>query len=132
MDIIHDYGRISNMCLSRGKGGAVGACSDAGLMHQPFSATNFKHFVQLDLIGLDLGYLPSKPPFSLVQGPQTYGPGKEPQTITNATLSKVLGSAEPFYSHYIEVTNRSIDSYAKGKRRKFALRMHGSLAALDV
>jgi hypothetical protein len=30
------------------------------------------------------------------------------------------------------MTNRAIDAYVKAGRRKFALRLHGSLAALDV
>ena len=30
------------------------------------------------------------------------------------------------------ITNRAIDLYAKGGRRKFALKLHGTLAALDV
>jgi hypothetical protein len=33
---------------------------------------------------------------------------------------------------YVKMTNRAIDAYVKAGRRKFALRLHGSLAALDV
>jgi len=36
------------------------------------------------------------------------------------------------YDIYVKLTNRAIDAYVKAGRRKFALRLHGSLAALDV
>lgn len=39
---------------------------------------------------------------------------------------------EAFYELYVDTTNRAIDMYAKAGRRKFALKLHGSLAALDV
>lgn len=37
-----------------------------------------------------------------------------------------------FYDIYVKLTNRAIDAYVKAGRRKFALRLHGSLAAVDV
>ena len=37
-----------------------------------------------------------------------------------------------FYDLYVNLTNRTIDAYAKGNRRKFAVMLHGKLAALDV
>jgi hypothetical protein len=37
-----------------------------------------------------------------------------------------------FYDIYVKLTNRAIDTYVKAGRRKFALRLHGSLAAMDV
>lgn len=37
-----------------------------------------------------------------------------------------------FYDIYVKLTNRAIDAYVKAGRRKFALRLHGSLAAMDV
>lgn len=39
---------------------------------------------------------------------------------------------EAFLEAYVSLTNRAIELYANAGRRKFALRMHGSLAALDV
>jgi hypothetical protein len=33
---------------------------------------------------------------------------------------------------YTKLTNRAIDAYVKAGRRKFAVKLHGSLAALDV
>lgn len=47
-------------------------------------------------------------------------------------MLKALDDREAFYSTYIKITNRAIELYAAGGRRKFALKMHGSLAALDV
>jgi len=37
-----------------------------------------------------------------------------------------------FYDIYVKLTNRAIDAYVKAGRRKFALRLHGSLAAMDA
>jgi hypothetical protein len=39
---------------------------------------------------------------------------------------------ETFYDLYVAISNRAIDMYAKAGRRKFALKLHGTLAALDV
>lgn len=39
---------------------------------------------------------------------------------------------EVFYEAYVKLTNRAIELYAKAGRRKFALKLHGSLAALDL
>lgn len=53
-------------------------------------------------------------------------------TISKTDLSAALKDKEAFYELYIGLTNRAIELYASAGRRKFALRMHGSLAALDV
>lgn len=37
-----------------------------------------------------------------------------------------------FYDLYVNLTNRTIDTYAKGNQRRFAVMLHGKLAALDV
>jgi trafficking protein particle complex subunit 10 len=57
---------------------------------------------------------------------------RESRTISNSELLKCLGDQAAFYDLYIKLTNRAIDTYVKAGRRKFALRLHGSLAALDV
>lgn len=36
-----------------------------------------------------------------------------------------------FYDHYVRLANRAIDLHVKAGRRKFALKLHGFLAALD-
>jgi hypothetical protein len=49
--------------------------------------------------------------------------------------SKFLSSLQDggaFYDLYIAITNRAIDLYARAGRKKFALRLHGDLAALDL
>lgn len=56
----------------------------------------------------------------------------ELKEISNADFKKALLDKDIFYELYISVTNRSIDMYAKAGRRKFALKLHGSLAALDM
>lgn len=52
--------------------------------------------------------------------------------ISNTEVVASLEDRDVFYELYIRTTNRAIDMYAKAGRRKFALKMHGSLAALDV
>ncbi|KAJ8078691.1 hypothetical protein PM082_012974 [Marasmius tenuissimus] len=86
---------------------------------------------QLDIIGIELGHLPARPPFSSVlasPGNQTPSSGQ----ISNTQLLKAFGDKEEFYELYILITTRAIDLYAKAGRRKFALKLHGSIAALDL
>ncbi len=52
--------------------------------------------------------------------------------ITNTELANALAEQSSFYDLYVRLTNRAIELYAKGGRRKFALKLHGSLAALDL
>ncbi|KAI9510228.1 trafficking protein particle complex subunit 10 [Russula earlei] len=90
---------------------------------------------QLDVFGIQLGLLPSRPPFSLSLPSVPISPHegmRESRFITNPQLLKCLGNQDSFYDLYIELTNRAIEVYVKAGRRKFALRLHGSLAALDV
>ncbi|KAF9264760.1 hypothetical protein L218DRAFT_979450 [Marasmius fiardii PR-910] len=86
---------------------------------------------QLDAIGVELGHLPTKPPFSSIlsfYGKRTSSGGQ----ISNEQLLATLTDKEPFYDLYIQITTRAIDLYAKAGRRKFALKLHGSIAALDI
>lgn len=57
---------------------------------------------------------------------------RESRIISNSELLKCLGDRTEYYDLYIKLTNRAIEMYVKAGRRKFALRLHGSLAALDV
>ncbi|KAJ3845286.1 trafficking protein particle complex subunit 10 [Lentinula raphanica] len=89
---------------------------------------------QLDVLGIEKQYLPCKPPFSsslLVPRPENAQP-KSTESISNPQLSAALREPDTFYDLYIMTTNRAIDLYAKSGRRKFALKLHGSLAALDL
>ena len=52
--------------------------------------------------------------------------------ISNPELLECLGNQTAFYDLYIKRTNHAIDAYVKAGRRKFAVKLHGSLAALDV
>jgi len=52
--------------------------------------------------------------------------------ISRTELVDALNDQPAFDKLYIEMTQRAIDVYAKGHRRKFALKLHGSLAALDL
>ncbi|EIM89936.1 uncharacterized protein STEHIDRAFT_92528 [Stereum hirsutum FP-91666 SS1] len=92
---------------------------------------------QLDVVGVKVGHLPSKPPFSLAlitcTSPPTNGHSKHSSgTISNQDVVRAMADADTFYDLYIGLTNRAIELYAKGNRRKFALKLHGSLAALDL
>ncbi|KAI0327179.1 hypothetical protein GY45DRAFT_1328000 [Cubamyces sp. BRFM 1775] len=92
---------------------------------------------QLDVLGIAAGHLPNRPPFSLSL-PSNYGEAKESQvkeasqSVSNAELASALLNKEAFYELYVTITNRAIELYANAGRRKFALKLHGSLAALDV
>jgi trafficking protein particle complex subunit 10 len=57
---------------------------------------------------------------------------RDSRAISNSELLRCFGDQTSFYDLYINVTNRAIDAYVTAGRRKFALRLHGSLAALDV
>jgi hypothetical protein len=52
--------------------------------------------------------------------------------ISRIELLSALEDRDAFYDLYVSVTNRAIDLCAKAGRRKFALKLHGSLAALDM
>ena len=43
-----------------------------------------------------------------------------------------MGDTATFHEQYIRLTNKTIDLYVKAGRRKFALKLHARLAALDV
>ncbi|KAK0450746.1 hypothetical protein EV421DRAFT_2050577 [Armillaria borealis] len=88
---------------------------------------------QLDTLGMKSQHLPCRPPFSGVSDASVkLSETSSSQTISNDHLLKALEDKEVFYDLYINITNRAIDMYAKAGRRKFALKLHGSLAALDV
>ncbi|TBU35808.1 trafficking protein particle complex subunit 10 [Dichomitus squalens] len=93
---------------------------------------------QLDVLGIATGFLPNKPPFSLAL-PSTFDPAdKDPKTkrgsmtITKTELLSSMEDQDTLYELYVNVTNRAIELYASAGRRKFALKLHGSLAALDI
>ncbi|KAA1469549.1 hypothetical protein DENSPDRAFT_857972 [Dentipellis sp. KUC8613] len=93
---------------------------------------------QLDIVGVKNGHLPRRPPFSMAlpaippRPQEAESPKSTIQTITKAELLSSLDDREAFFELYVALTNRAIDTYAKAGRRKFALKLHGSLAALDV
>ncbi|KAI0093548.1 trafficking protein particle complex subunit 10 [Irpex rosettiformis] len=90
---------------------------------------------QLDVLGIAAGFLPLKPPFSnSVPSTKTRGITDTPDfsRISRAELQTALKDKEAFFEMYVALTNRAIEYYVAASRRKFALRMHGSLAALDV
>ncbi|KAJ7940762.1 trafficking protein particle complex subunit 10 [Mycena leptocephala] len=88
---------------------------------------------QLDIIGVKVGHLPSRPPFSnSPRPPSSSGSPASDKKISSADILQSIQNRDTFYDTYVGITNRAIDMYAKAGRRKFALKLHGSLAALDV
>ncbi|KIK59816.1 hypothetical protein GYMLUDRAFT_261811 [Collybiopsis luxurians FD-317 M1] len=86
---------------------------------------------QLDMLGIERQYLPCKPPFSSDLAFESVN-SRSIEGISNSQLLAALKDENSFYDLYIHTTNRAIDLYAKSGRRKFALKLHGSLAALDL
>ncbi|KAG2020812.1 hypothetical protein CC2G_006114 [Coprinopsis cinerea AmutBmut pab1-1] len=89
---------------------------------------------QLDIIGIDLDYLPKRPPFSmsLPGNEYQYPPGHSEGEITNTQLLEALQDKDVFYDLYISHTNEAIVMYSKAGRSRFAVKLHGCLAALDL
>ena len=52
--------------------------------------------------------------------------------FTNETLNVAVDNLPAFNELYLALTNRAIDLYAKSGRRKFALKLHGNLAAFEL
>ncbi len=80
-----------------------------------------------------MDFLPARPPFSdaLQRSSRRDGKGTLDK-ISNQDLKAALKDKDAFFELYVTLTKRAIELYANAGRRKFALRMHGSLAALDV
>ncbi|KAJ7273596.1 trafficking protein particle complex subunit 10 [Mycena haematopus] len=88
---------------------------------------------QLDIIGVKVGHLPARPPFSnSSRPPSSSGSATSDKKISSSHILECIQNRDTFYETYVEITNRAIDMYAKAGRRKFALKLHGSLAALDL
>lgn len=92
---------------------------------------------QLDIIGIRTEYLPLRPPFSIALPaplpPSAKPDGERPsQNISRSELLGALEDKEAFYDLYVQIINRAIELYATAGRRKFALKLHGNLAALDL
>ncbi|KAG1754504.1 trafficking protein particle complex subunit 10 [Suillus lakei] len=91
---------------------------------------------QLDIIGVKVGHLPRKSPFATtyIEKKPALQPTKRSSTqrISNHEVILAIGDKEAFYDLYCATSNRAIDMYVKAGRRKFALKLHGFLAALDI
>ncbi|KZV79059.1 hypothetical protein EXIGLDRAFT_782854 [Exidia glandulosa HHB12029] len=95
---------------------------------------------QVEKLGVQLGHLPNKPPFSM-SVPAASRPGTPSSAgsipahkgkISSEPILAATRSLEAFDKLYVSVTNRAISMYDKGGRRKFALKLHGCIAALDL
>lgn len=92
---------------------------------------------QLDKIGIRKGYLPSIHPFSMSLPSSDLGSTQDPPPehgearISSPDLIEALRGRDEFDRLYITTTNRTIQTYNSCSRRRFALKLHASLAALD-
>ena len=98
---------------------------------------NFLHFSdsvysKLDIIGIQAGHLPHAPPFSTALSNASRIPAGRKLHFVNETLNAAVANRQAFHELYLALTNRAIDLYAKSGRRKFALKLHGSLAAFEL
>ncbi|KAG2367519.1 trafficking protein particle complex subunit 10 [Suillus spraguei] len=93
---------------------------------------------QLDIIGVKVGHLPKKPPFTttcmdeIVVHTEQISKRSSTRRISNHEITLAIGNKDAFYDLYCTTSNRAIDMYVKAGRRKFALKLHGFLAALDI
>lgn len=92
---------------------------------------------QLDKIGIRKGYLPSVHPFSMslpyldLESAQSPPPEPSEARISSPDLIEALRGRDEFDRLYITTTNRTIQTFNSCSRRRFALKLHASLAALD-
>lgn len=75
-----------------------------------------------------MGFLP--PQATIQASPSSVDPA--PLSISQPDLIAALGDQERFYDLYVTVTNRALDLYVKAGRKKFAVKHHAALAALDM
>ncbi|KAF9476341.1 hypothetical protein BDN70DRAFT_923371 [Pholiota conissans] len=87
---------------------------------------------QLDILGIEAGHLPAVAPFSISRTSSSSLPPGTKMSFSNETLNVAVNNRDAFYELYVAVTNRAIDLYVKSGRRKFALKLHGNLAALEL
>lgn len=81
--------------------------------------------------------MPSEIPFSMsIPFPAPVSDGVPDNgtsgSVTKAEIVSAIADKDVFYDLYVNVTKRAIDLYGKSDRRQFALKLHGTLAALDV
>ena len=84
---------------------------------------------------MTVGHLPASLPFSVSEispGSKDRDDMYSSQKISRAEILSAINDRAAFYDLYVNLTNRTIDTYAKGNRKKFAVMLHGKLAALDV
>ncbi|GAA5838645.1 hypothetical protein JCM11251_003252 [Rhodosporidiobolus azoricus] len=93
---------------------------------------------QLDKIGMGVGHLPTTHPFamSLNESSPTSSATANAQTVdrppvTRRDLTDGVAHQESFDKLYINLTHRAIQAYQSSGRKRFALRLHAYLAALD-
>ncbi|KAI0797709.1 trafficking protein particle complex subunit 10 [Abortiporus biennis] len=87
---------------------------------------------QLDIIGIKLGHLPAQPPFSIALPSKPSSRDRRRTKLPKPEIMDTFEDKDKFIELYLSCTRRAIELFASAGRRKFALKMHGSLAALEV
>lgn len=54
------------------------------------------------------------------------------RTESAGELTGTIGDKSAFDHLYVRITQEAIDCFVEGKRRKWALKLHGDLAAFDL
>lgn len=88
--------------------------------------------LQLDIFGVAAGHLPASLPFSISLCTTSSLPSIKNVSFSNQTLNVAISNRNAFNELYLAVMNRAVDLYAKSGRRKFALKLHGCLAAFEL
>jgi hypothetical protein len=86
----------------------------------------------LDIFGIAASHLPASSPFSISIATNLPLPLIKDVPLSNQTLNAAVNNRDAFYELYVAITNRAVDLYAKSGRRKFALKLHGCLAAFEL
>ena len=86
------------------------------------------------------GHLPRSHPFSMSLNemaeagslPDSPGSAADRPPVSRKDLLEAIEDRDVFDKLYIDLTNRSIKAYQLGHRKRCSLKLHASLAALEV
>ena len=94
---------------------------------------------QLDKLGMGSGHLPFEHPFAMslqevssVPSPNPDADGDSRPPVSRKDLLDAITSVENFDKIYVDLTNRTIRAYTTSGRKRCSLKLHGSLAALEL
>ncbi|KAH8923009.1 hypothetical protein BT69DRAFT_195496 [Atractiella rhizophila] len=95
---------------------------------------------QLEKVGVQYGHLPNAHPFSVALNEHVPNSADTSSSADRASslppisqkdLIEAIASKEALDQLYVKLTNRAIEAYQASGRKRFALKLHASLAALE-